>query len=263
VHELPGFDLSSLDALMRETFLKILHTEHCPCGHPHHVARSLLSDKPRCLDAQLMARFALRRLKSGDSMSRVVLMLDRMFQHGEKAVSIPLDGAPIRGLTGAPLTLVAFTDFQCPFCKKAQEVLSQLLKAYPSQLRIVFKHVPNPRHRRAMLASQAAIAAQNQGKFWEMHDRLFEDPKGVSREGLLDLARRLKLDVARFEKDLDLPETRARIEAESNLATKLGVQGTPTFFLNGRKIHGAMTLEDLRDHAEVELDRLAVRRQAP
>jgi protein-disulfide isomerase len=263
VHNVPGYELAATDVALRETFLKILHTEHCPCGHPHHVARCLHRDKPRCQDSHLMARFALRRLRTGDSMSRVVLMLDRMFQQGEKAVSIPVDGAPVRGVAEAPLTLVAFTDFQCPFCKKAQEMVQRLLDAHPGKLRLIFKHLPLKRHRRAMLASQAAVAAQNQGKFWEMHDLLFENQKELSREGILEFAKRLKLDTPRFEQELDLPQTRARIEAEAELAKKIGVKGTPAFYLNGRKVNGATTFEDYRDYAEVELDRIADRRPAP
>jgi protein-disulfide isomerase len=257
VTSLPGYDLERWTVEAREAFLKILNSELCPCGDAHHVARCIASSL-KCPDSHRMARFAARRLAAGDSLSRVVLMLDRMFQQGEKPVLIPIGGAPLRGDPGAAVTVVEFSDFECPYCGKAQAALRKALAAFPGKVRLAFLHFPLERiHPNAMLASMAAVAAGYQGKFWEMHDLLFENQRSLSREAILGYAKRIGLDGERFARDLAHPRTRARVEADVALGKKLGIRGTPSTFVDGRRLQGAHRFENYRDYIEAALDAAA------
>ena len=145
-----------------------------------------------------------------------------------------------RGAAQPLVTIVEFSDFQCPFCGKFADTLAELERNYPEDVRIVFKQFPLPMHPDAKLAAKATIAAQPQGKFWAMHDRLFKNRTQLKREQLVDHAKALGLDTAAFETALDADETQRRLDLEKLLGRQLGVRGTPSFFINGRFKSGAM-----------------------
>jgi protein-disulfide isomerase len=170
-----------------------------------------------------------------------------------EAKNLPIDGSPVLGSPDAPVILVVFTEFQCPFCAGVRQTLDDLHKAYGEQLAIVYKSFPLPFHSHAMSAAKAAVAAQRQGKFWEMHDLLFENQHNLALDALSDYARKLGLDMARFEADFDDPQTEAAIGRDMEMGRKLGVQGTPTFFINGVPLLGARPYEDFVDAIEAAL----------
>ncbi|HEB49606.1 MAG TPA: disulfide bond formation protein DsbA [Desulfobulbus sp.] len=149
--------------------------------------------------------------------------------------SIDITGAPVMGREDAPVTLVIFSDFQCPYCSKVQPLLKQVLDHNRDTLKIVFKHLPLPMHNEAEPAALAAIAAQNQGKFWQMHDALFA-AKPLTPEKIDQAARQIGLDMARFKKDMNSPETRQKLARDMMDARKADVSGTPTLFINGRRV---------------------------
>ena len=152
----------------------------------------------------------------------------------------PTVGAPARGPKTASITIVAFGDFECPFCAKAESVLHALESAHPGDVRIVFKNLPLPFHVHARFAAKAAIAADAQGHFWEFHDRLYAHiGKSIDRAALEQMAGDLGLDVPRFSRDMDAPAAEARIQADKADADALKIEGTPTFFVNGRRVIGA------------------------
>jgi protein-disulfide isomerase len=157
--------------------------------------------------------------------------------------SLDLTGAPIRGAADAPVTIVEFSDFQCGFCFRVNPTLAQLLEKYPGKVRLLFKHSPIEGHTAAPLAHRAAFAAQQQGKFWEMHDRIFANQRTMDRETLLAHARALGLDAAKFTADLDGAASKAALDRDQAEAAKVGVDGTPTFFVNGAPLVGAQPLE--------------------
>ncbi|MEO5822895.1 MAG: thioredoxin domain-containing protein [Vicinamibacteraceae bacterium] len=157
--------------------------------------------------------------------------------------ALDLTGAPVRGAADAPVTIVEFSDFQCGFCFRANPTLTQLLERYPGKVRLLFKHSPIEGHTAAPLAHRAAFAAQQQGKFWEMHDRIFANQRTMDRETLLAHAGALGLDRAKFTADLDGPQSQAALERDQAEAAKVGVDGTPTFFINGTPLVGALPLE--------------------
>ena len=166
--------------------------------------------------------------------------------------SIEVDGAPSWGPEDAKITIVEFSDFQCPFCRRVLPTLQRLREEYPDDLRVVFKHLPLRIHPQAQGAHAAAQAAHRQGKFWEMHDKIFENPE-LTNERYIQHATELGLDVAQFEKDLASADVKQTVDSDSQEAAKLGVTGTPGFFINGRFLSGAQPYPSFQAIVEDEL----------
>ena len=167
---------------------------------------------------------------------------------------IPLEG-PFRGAVNAKVNIVEFTDFQCPFCSRAAGTLQEVLKQYPGDVRLFFRNLPLSFHADAALAAQAAMAAHAQGKFWQMHDKLFEKQPFFKRENLDAYAVEIGLDAGRFKRDLDNQTWKGTVEADAALASQIGVVGTPNFFINGRPLRGALPIERFKEIIDDELVR--------
>jgi len=163
-------------------------------------------------------------------------------------------GAPTIGPADATVTLVAFMDFECPYCRRAAEAFKELPRRYPNDLRIVFRQLPLPIHRAAEGAARASVAAGLQGQFWPFSERLLApEVRGLGRGTFLDVARALGLDEARFLVDLDGPVAAARVRDDMLLARRLGLEGTPAFFLNGRHVSGFRGVDALAADIDAEL----------
>jgi protein-disulfide isomerase len=158
------------------------------------------------------------------------------------ALEVSTDGAPIRGDARAPVTIVVFSDFECPYCVKVEATLKSIEAAHPGKVRIAYRHHPLPMHEHARLASKASLAAERQGKFWPYHDVLVAHRDALDRASLERYASEIGLDAPRFSRDLDDPKLDARIEADLAQASKLGVKGTPTTFIDGHRIVGAQPI---------------------
>jgi len=168
-----------------------------------------------------------------------------------------------RGPEDAPVTLVEYGDFECSHCGQAEPVIRELLATFGSELRFVFRHLPLVDvHEHAQLAAEAAEAAHTQGRFWEMHDLLFAHQDALRPNDLRQLAAELGLDVERFSEELRTRRHAPRIARDVDGADQSGVAGTPTFFINGRRHHGAYDLDTLTRSVEGE-ERAAVRRSRP
>jgi protein-disulfide isomerase len=175
-----------------------------------------------------------------------------------RVYEIEIAGAPAKGPADAPVTIVEFSDFQCPFCRRAGPTLEKIQEVYGSSVRIVWKHHPLDMHRDAPAAHRASVAAQQQGKFWEFHDKLFDNQESLDLETFKQHARDLGMDLARFEQDLSSPETTKPIDADTAEARSLGVTGAPAFFINGRYLRGAKPFEDFARLISAELSRLGL-----
>jgi formate-nitrite transporter family protein len=159
----------------------------------------------------------------------------------DELLSPPLEDLDhVRGERGAPLELVMFGDFQCPFCLGAQSVLRRVRERLGDQLLFGFRHLPIPeRHPLAPLAAEASEAAAAQGQFWEYHDALYASQPKLSRETMLEVAGDLGLDVERLTAEIDSGAHRDRIARDVASAEASGATGTPTFFVNGKRFFGA------------------------
>lgn len=163
-----------------------------------------------------------------------------------KVHSVNVAGSAYKGPMDAKVTLVEFSDFQCPFCARVGPTLKRITEEYPDDVKIVFKHLPLSFHQKAQGAAEAAEAAGRQGKFWEMHDRIFSQQREMSPEKYLEYATELGLDIEKFKKDLKSPEVASRINEDKKQAAKLGVTGTPGFFVNGRFVSGAKPFDEFK-----------------
>ena len=173
---------------------------------------------------------------------------------------VAVGDAPQKGSPDAKVTIVEWSDFQCPFCSRVVDTLHQIERSYGSDVRFVFKHNPLPMHPDAPYAAKAAIAAQKQGKFWLMHDKLFEASASRQQDALKQekvdaLARDLGLDMERYLLDVNALETAQVIRDDQAQAVKLGANGTPHFFINGARLSGAMPYESFKAVIELQMKR--------
>jgi protein-disulfide isomerase len=154
-----------------------------------------------------------------------------------KVYNIPTTGSPARGAENAKVTIVEFSDYQCPFCSQAEGLVKQVLETYPTDVRLVYKQFPlTSIHPNAMPASKAALAAGRQGKFWEMHHLIFDNQRQLGSEKFTEFAEKLQLDVPQFQKDMESPDIFAQINREMQEGKSADVTGTPTIFVNGKRL---------------------------
>jgi len=183
-------------------------------------------------------------------------------------VHVPVGSSPARGPAGALVTLIIFGDYQCPFCAREMSVLEELRARHARELRVVFKHYPLPFHTGARPAAEAAMEAGAQRGdegFWAMHDRLYTNIRDLEIEALYRHAAALGLDGERFAVALSRHVHVPAIEADVALGGRVGVRGTPAMFVNGRRVNGAVPLEQLAEIIDQELAaaRRALRRGVP
>jgi protein-disulfide isomerase len=161
--------------------------------------------------------------------------------------------SPAKGPANAPIELVEFSDFQCPFCFRAHPTVDQVLKAYGDRIRFVYRHYPLPNHPNARPAAEASACAAEQGKFWPYHDRLFATQSKLSDSDLKQDAAELGLDPAKFNACVDSRKFKAEVDADLRDGEAAGVNGTPAFFINGRLINGAQPFDTFKKVIDEEL----------
>jgi protein-disulfide isomerase len=253
---LPGIDLSGLNAQQKATVLKTLRDNPCSCGCGMKLAECRVAD-PQCQYSTGMAKIIIDQIKAGKSPDEA-LQAAIASKWGpakllDDPVKIPVSGAPVTGPADAKITIVEFSDFQCPYCAAAVPQIRDILKAYPTQVKLIFKQFPLEEHPQADLAATAAVAAQKQGKFWPMHDALFAHANSLSRKSILAYAKDAGLDTDKLEADMDTTEIRATVERDVQDGNDANVQGTPTIFIDGQRYNGAITVDALKPILDAEL----------
>jgi protein-disulfide isomerase len=249
---LPGIDLSGLSATQKASVLRVMRAQGCSCGCDMRMAECRVKD-PGCGYSKGMAAVVIESIKAGKS-EQEAFDAAKASKWGhvpepkllDDPVTIPVSGSPVLGPANAKITLVEFSDFQCPYCILAVPQIQAVMKAYPTQTKLIFKQFPLEIHSRAFLAASAALAANKQGKFWPMHDAMFAHHDELSRETFVKLAQEMGMDVARFEKDMASDEVKKAVEKDVDDGERAGVQGTPTIFINGQRYNGPITLDYLK-----------------
>lgn len=146
-----------------------------------------------------------------------------------------------KGPANAKVTIFEFSDYQCPYCQRGAAMVEEIVKMYPNDVKVVFKNFPLPMHKQAGPAAQAAIAAGKQGKFWEFYEVLFGNQAKIPQpDFFVQTAQTLKLDVEKFKKDMESPETKQMVDDDMKLGQANKIQSTPTFVINGVKVEGAL-----------------------
>jgi protein-disulfide isomerase len=203
-------------------------------------------------------------LESRERLERYKTVLAALKAKAKIAVSLPEpvpptlkiseEGPAIGGPKNAAVTIIEFSDFQCPYCKQASHTVKQVLKSYGDKVRLIFKHLPLPIHPEAFKAAQASVCAGEQGKFWEYHDGLFGTDK-LSGEALTKLAADLGLSMKEFSACVDSETSRAVVARDIRESRKADIQATPTFIINGKLMKGARGPEDFKKMIDEELER--------
>ena len=238
----PGVDWAGLSGAKKQAALRTMADGRAvTCGCDMKIAECRVKD-PSCGVSRKLAKTVVTETGSGKDAAAVKAELKRVAEEPppvfEDPVKISIAGAPVRGPETAKLTIVEFSDFQCPYCSKAVQETKEVLKRFPKDVKLVFRQFPLDSHSEAEFGAEVALAAQAQGKFWEMHDLLYAGFPDISRARIDTYAKQLKLDLNRFHADLDSHKYRARVQAEEKEGEDAGVGGTPTFFFNGKKFNG-------------------------
>ena len=233
----------------------------CTCGCNMKVAQCRIEDPP-CGHSKALAAMAVDAAKRGKSEAEILQVLEASnFAKAARQrnrilldpVEIPITGAPFKGPAQAKVTIVEFSDFQCPYCAVAVGKLNELMQAYPRDVRLVFKQFPLEIHSSAAMAAAAALSAHAQGKFWPLHDKMYAEYRHLNRPSILEWAKELGLDPVRFSAVLDSAVTQAAIQRDMDDGLRAGVQGTPTVFVNGKKYQGSLDFSAFRTVIDSEL----------
>jgi protein-disulfide isomerase len=169
-------------------------------------------------------------------------------------VQISIQGSPVIGPDNAPVTIVIYDDFECPYCAREAGPLKNLLKKYPEQVKLVFKNFPLAMHKHARIAAIAGLAAQKQGMFWPLHDLMFANYQQLNLGKIMELAGSVGLNMSLFEKDMKDKSLSDRINTDIQEGKNIGVRGTPTLFINGRRVQ-KRSIESLSRMIDEELAR--------
>jgi protein-disulfide isomerase len=242
----PGVDTQDFTPRERRELERYLRETPAPCADVAVPVGTCVIEKRSCSACLPEAQAIAKAVREGMAAEQVAALVKQRFDPaGAKA--LPLEGSPSRGPEQAPVTLVEFADFECPFCQRVAPELERLWESRKDKIRFVFKFMPLAMHPHGEAAARAAIAAQAQGKFWEMDRQLFASGTRLEASDLEGYARDLGLDVDRFRADMTSPATTARIEADRKLADAMGVRGTPTLYINGREFDMKLDLAEWVD----------------
>lgn len=259
--ELPGVDTKGLTPQQSKIAFAAMREEGCTCGCQMKVAECRVKD-PACSYSRAISALTVKEAHTGKDLKQLRAAIaaaniapkpPRLL---EDPVTIDTNGAPVKGPADAKITVVEFSDFQCPYCSVAVAQANAILEMYPKDVKLIFKQFPLDTHPQAHLAAEAALAANAQGKFWPMHDRLFANARKINRDNLLLWAKEIGLDTTRFTAELTSGKYKSAVDKDFAEGERLGVQGTPSFFLNGKKYNGSMEPASVKPLLDAELKSL-------
>jgi thiol-disulfide isomerase/thioredoxin len=247
-----GIDPSKLDAFKRKVFDQVVNHEPSACGKGHSLLHSVKRDSA-CRASFYAVRYVARLADAGFSASEIGEKLAQRFR-APHVPYIDVSQAPSKGGPSGRVTLVEFADYECKHCKEAQPLMQQLLTKYASDITLYFKHFPISSNN-ALNAANAAAAAQNQGKFWQFSDKVWENSEHLSPAVLEGLAKEIGLDFSRWYGDVGSDDVRAHVQRDKTEARSLEIRRTPAIFINGRRYTDEPDLSSLEDWIDEELGR--------
>jgi protein-disulfide isomerase len=229
--KLPKVDTSALTEGERRQWSDLVNDLLSPCGEPVSVAKCVAESRP-CRSCVPAARYVVRLVSEGFEKSEIQdLFADRY--DPKRKLTLDTSEAPVRGAPMAGITIVEFSDFECPHCGAAHPVLARVLDEFNGKVKLAFKHFPLPANTHPLAAARAANAAQLQGKFWQMADQLFEHQRELNDDRIEGFAKDIGLDMTKFDADRSSEAALNRIEADKKEGVAAGVQGTPSLYING------------------------------
>jgi protein-disulfide isomerase len=249
-------DFSALPPAAQRELSTVLTDEFCYCGCPHTLGQCL-KGHTTCQHAKKMARLAARQAASGVPATDIIVGLSEYYaSFRARRQTFEVDPRMCMGDAKALVTLVEFSDFECPYCGKARPVLEAFAKKNASRVRFCNVPYPLPMHPNALPAGQAVLWARDQGKFWEMHDALFENAQNLSTASIVAIANKLGLKGAELQKALQAGTYAKELEKYKALGNSANIQGTPSLFFNGRFYDAqvGLTEEALTQSLEDELE---------
>ncbi len=252
---LKGVDTSALTPRERREWAAQVSELLAPCPEvPVSIAQCVSENRPckTCLPA---AQLLLRQVQAGKAKKEREEAFHARFDAG-KTKTLVTGGSPELGSPDAVVTIVEWADFECPFCRAFYPVLDEMVHKYPTQVRLVYKFYPLGAHPHGEIAARAAVAALNQGKFWEMHHTLFENQEHLEQTDLERYAKAIGLDMGKFRSDFGSKDLGDRIEKDKKQAEELGLDGTPFLFINGRyfNLNLLASQDDVNDWVKLDIE---------
>jgi protein-disulfide isomerase len=223
----------TLEGREKALFADLIAQLYAPCPAEAVSIRQCIEEKRPCAGCTPAALLLGEKLHEGASVEDARALYGIRFGNETKTVAV--GDSPSRGPATAPVTIVEWFDFECPHCKRAMPILDQVLEQHAQSVRLVHKFYPLSHHAHAAAAARAAIAAQNQGKYWEMERAIFEHQDTLSDAELERCAKELKLDMKRFAADIAATRTQKIIDRDHEEAENAGLRGTPFILINGRE----------------------------
>jgi len=251
---LNGVDTSALTGREKSDWSRYVSELLAPCpDQPVNLAQCVQENRS-CKQCAPAAKYLVKQVQRGRTRSQIEAGYRQRFSP-EAIKNVELDDSPAKGPVGAPILVVEFADFECPFCGMARPVLDDLYKRYDGHMRFVFKNFPLPMHQYAEKAARAAVAAYKQNKFWEMHAALYENQQQLEPSNVERLAKGLGLDMTKFEADRDSEAVADFVSRDRKEGEQLGLVGTPSIFINGRQFQSSGDFkEDLDEWIGLEAE---------
>ena len=242
---LPEVDTSTLTPREKRDWSGYVSQLLAPCSDTPVALSQCVLEKRACNKCVPAAKLILRAVRDGYAKEQVEHAFHNRFDP-DRVRNVPLESSPSRGPSSAPVVLVEFADFTCPHCQALAPELDKFVDEHKDQIRFVYKFMPlnGQGHERAEPAARAAWAASLQGKFWEMHQKLFANPEHLEQGDFESYAKELGLDVAKFRADMQSTSTGDKVGADRKLGESLDIKGTPTLYINGREYDKSQGLDD-------------------
>lgn len=231
---LPGVDTNALSPRERREFSAQVRELLAPCPEVPVSLAQCLEEKRSCAACKPATDMLLRMVRKGVPKKDREEAYKKRFDAKTKK-NLDVAGSPSKGPEDAAITIVEWADFECPFCKLMVPILDSVVERFPGQVRVVYKFYPLSSHKNGEPAARAAIAAMNQGKFWEAHGKLFDAQGKLEAADLQKIAKDLELDVKKWQEDFGSDETSSRIKKDRELGDSVDLEGTPLIYIEGRE----------------------------